>query len=304
MRRLPSDHVTRASLARLALLALAACGCGGVDTEESAILSLDERARAAGIGLEVAGERVDGALPVAVPVDEDAYVIRAGGRERLALAPGERIEVRGPEGEVLRGSIDADRFVVTGTAEGAASLAELLGARLEPLSRSEWALSAPGVLWAAALIRDVDVPGVRAASSLGASSFERALAEGDGAWAVRGEAIFVDRATLDADEARGAIPDAAALVGVYGYGDVLFVLDAAGGYLLRTSEGAVHGTYRPCAGGVELRPESGAPFRMRLFGESLVDEEVGLALAPSRPGRWAPHDPMASVLGALEEAAE
>lgn len=250
--------------------------CAGADAEESALLLLDEEARAAGIGVEVGGEAIGDGLPVAVPSDEDAYVVRPDGRERLVMSPGEMIEVRGPHGEIARGPVDPDRFVVTGNAQSAAMLAELLGgASIEPLSPSRYALRAPGVTWIAALLHGQDVGDARAASP-----FERTLAAGDHAWRDRDDAVFAS--PTDAGATDLTIPDAAALVGAYAYADVLFVLDAAGGFLLRTSEGTTRGTYAPCPGGVEVTPAGGAEaFHMRLFEESLVDD-VGLTLAPAQ----------------------
>jgi hypothetical protein len=255
--------------------------CAGADAEESAILLLDEDARAAGIGLEVGGEAVEGGLPLAVPSDEEAFVVRPAGRERISMSPGEMIEVRGAEGEIARGPVDADRLVVSGTRESAATLAELLGgASVEALEGSRFALRAPGVTWIAAALYGSDRgPG----DARAVSRFEHALAAGDGAWRDRGDAVFV----ADEDGTTGpsdlATPDAAALVGAYAHADVLFVLDAAGGFLLRTSEGTTRGTYVARPGGVEVRPAGGgAAWTMRLFGESLVDG-VGLALAPARP---------------------
>jgi len=256
--------------------------CAAPDAEESAILLLDEDARAAGIGLEVGGEAVEGGLPVAVPSDEDAFVVRPAGRERLSLSPGEMIEVRGPDGEIERGPVDADRLVVSGTRESAGTLAELLGgASVEPLSGSRFALRAPGVTWIAAALHGTELGGGAARA---ASQFEHGLAAGDSAWRDREGAVFVTAGAPGSARSDDLeVPDAAALVGAYAHADVLFVLDAAGGFLLRTREGSTRGTYVACPGGVAVRPEGGgAGWTMRLFGESLVDG-VGLALAPASP---------------------
>ncbi|AKF07153.1 hypothetical protein [Sandaracinus amylolyticus] len=271
MRRLPARA--------LALMLLILGSCAAPDAEETAVLLLDEDARAAGIALEVGGETVESALPVPVAVDDEAYLVRPEGRERLALAPGELVEIRGPDGEVQRGAVDADRFVITGTHAGALSLGEMLGARVEPLSGARYALHAPGVTWVAALLHDVEVEGVRA------SSFEQGLAAGDLTWHER-SALELDHVVPEPDD-DGAIPDAAALVGAYAYSDVLFVLDAAGGYLLRTAEGTTRGTYRPAPGGIELAPHGGeTTIRMRLWNDALVDD-VGVRLAPATPEMFA-----------------
>jgi hypothetical protein len=256
--------------------------CSGSDAEESALLLLDDEARAAGIAVEVSGEAIEGGLPVAVPSDEDAYVVRPEGRERLVMSPGEMIEVHGPRGEIARGPVDADRFVVTGSAQSAAMLAELLGgASIEPLSPSRYALRAPNVTWIAALLHGQDLGEARAASP-----FEHALAAGDAAWRERDDAVFASPG--DVDPSAQSTPDPAPLVGAYAYADVLFVLDAAGGFLLRTREGTTRGTYAACPGGVEVTPAGGAEaFRMRLFEESLVDD-VGLTLAPAQPPALGP----------------
>nr|MDQ3037897.1 hypothetical protein [Myxococcota bacterium] len=185
------------------------CSCAAPDAEESALLLLDEEAREAGIAIEVAGEPIESGLPVAVPSDDEAYVVRPDGRERLVMSPGEMIEVRGPGGDVARGPVDADRFVVVGTAEHAAMMAELVGgASVEPLSGSRYALRAPGVTWIAALLHDAELGhgGARAASP-----FEHALAEGDAAWRDRRGAVFVGERDLE-PVPDASIPDAAALV--------------------------------------------------------------------------------------------
>ncbi|UJR80266.1 hypothetical protein [Sandaracinus amylolyticus] len=258
----------------LALLLLTLGSCAAPDAEETALLLLDEDARAAGIALEVAGETVESALPVPVAIDDDAYVVRPDGRERLALVPGELVEIHGADGDVRRGAVEPDRLVITGTQAGALSLGEMLGARVEPLSDARYALHAPGVTWIAALLHGVELDGVRAASS-----FEQALAASDQTWRDRTPVTLDDVVEVPAPD--GAIPDAAALVGAYAYSDVLFVLDAAGGFLLRTAEGTTRGTYRPIAGGIELAPSgSETTIHMRLWNDALVDD-VGVRLAPA-----------------------
>lgn len=260
-------------------LVLLLASCAAPSAEESALLLLDDDARAAGVAVEVEGAAVESELPVPVDADSETWLVRpTGDRERLALAPGELVEIHGASGEVRRGTVEPDRLVIHGTRAGALELAELLGgARVEPLAGAGFALHAPGVTWVAALLHDQLSADRRLAGVRAASPFEHALAGGDGAWSTRDVVSLEAPAEPRASDA--SVPDAAALVGAYAYSDVLFVLDAAGGYLLRTAEGTTRGAYRPCPGGVELTPEGGAPFRLQLRDESLVDG-VGLALAP------------------------
>lgn len=277
----------RPALLRPALLWFAAsalAGCAAPDAAESALLLLDRGAREHGIELEVAGATVERAgVPLAVDVHDETYLVRDGAREPLVLAQGELVEIDA-EGAIRRGPVDPDRLTIAASPESAATLAEMLGgAEVErigsPSGPARFALRAPGITWLAAALHGLpDLPDVRAESA-----FEAGLASGDGSWQGRRDATFAPiEARPGAADPALATPDAAALVGVYQVGDVLLVLDAAGGYSLGTAEGSTRGTYRPAPGGLVLAPRGGAEVAMRLYGEALVDE-VGLALAPARP---------------------
>lgn len=256
-----------------AVLALG-LACEAPDPERDGFVVVDEAARAAGVEVEVAGARHAGALPVAVLEGEEAAVIRRGGREAIAVGPGELVEVVGPEGAVRRGRAPRDSIWLGGDEASVAALAEMIGARATPLPGGGWSLEGSHAFVLASMIGSG--PGVGAVHSMTAASQPSDVVQ---------VGLFLDRPTADPDASplEGATPDAAALVGLYVHGDVRLLLDAAGGWSLFVGDDerpARGGTYGARPGGVELLPnDGGSAAVMALTGEALVDD-LGVSFSP------------------------
>ncbi len=248
--------------------------CEAPDPERDGFVVVDEAARAAGVEVEVSGQRHAGALPVAVLEGEEAAVIRREGREPIEVAPGELVEVVGPEGAVRRGPAPRDSIWLGGDEAQVAALAELIGARATPRPGGGWSVEGPHAFVLAAMIGGD--PGIGAVHSMVAATSRADLVE---------VGLFLDRPTPDPDATplAGETPDAAALVGLYAHGDVSLLLDAAGGWSLFVGgdEAPVRGgTYRARPGGVDLVPnDGGTPAVLALTGEALVDD-LGVSFTP------------------------
>lgn len=263
----------RPTIAVLAL-ALVALGCEAPDPERDGFLVVDEAARAAGIEVEVSGERHSGELPVAVPEGAEAAVVRAAGREPIEVGPGELIEVVGPDGATRRGAVPRDSIWLAGDAASVSAFAEMIGARATPLPSGGWAVEGPNAFVLAAMVGTG--PGVGVTSMLPPPPRADVVEVG----------LFLDRATPTGEDAPaldGPVPEAAALVGLYVHGDVSLLLDAAGGWSLFTTD-PDHplraGTYRPRPGGVDFIPNDGGPVAvMERTGDALVDD-LGVTFDP------------------------
>lgn len=261
-------------------LALAAA-CEGPDPERDGFVLVDDEARAAGIELAVSGEARTGALPVAVPEGADARVVRDGAEEPLVVAPGELVEVVGPNGEIRRSDVPRDRIGVNGDRDAVLAFAEMIGARADRGPDGRWMIEGRDAFVLAALMGDVPGVSVGALHTItGGPRPGDALAHG----------FVLDHPALDGSERsdapahEGPTPDPAALVGVYSHASVMLVLDAAGGYaVLSEGRDVARGVFEVRPGGVDFVPaDAGDRWTMELTGEQLVDD-VGIDFAPLPP---------------------
>lgn len=203
-------------------------GCAGVDAAESALVVLDDEARAAGVRVEVHGEAQEGTGPIAVPAGGGVAVAREGIREAVEARPGEVIAVEGPEGRVRRDA-DPERLVVRGDARSAQRFAELGGMDVIPLPDGRFLIDGENAMWTALLFPD--------ASGVEISPWAPAAQRT--AWApswAGGAEGWGERTAVDIGDETGAEPtlaapstDLAAYVGAYVADDVVLVLDAQGG---------------------------------------------------------------------------
>ncbi|MCA9610025.1 MAG: hypothetical protein KC619_30725 [Myxococcales bacterium] len=253
------------------VLATLALACETPDPDRDGFVVVDEAARAAGIEIEVSGERHTGELPVVVPEGAEAAVVRPEGLEAIEVGPGELLEVRGPDGTTRRSAAPRDSIWLAGDTASVSSFAEMIGARATPLPTGGWAVEGPNAFVLASLI--------------GTGSGVAVLPPADHPDVVE-VGLFLDRPTPAAEAAvalEGPTPDAASLVGLYAHGDVSLLLDAAGGWSLFTTD-VDHpvraGTYRPRPGGVDFIPnDGGATAVMELTSGALVDD-LGVSFTP------------------------
>ena len=247
------------------LLATLALACEGPDPTRDGFVLIDERAAAAGIELEIDGERHPGRLPLVVPEGAEAAIRRPSGAEPLAVGAGELVQVVGAAGEIQRGEVPRDQIWVQGEAASVSAFAEMIGASATRLPGGGWAVEGPDAFVLASLMGGLT--DVRALSGRPDPSSD-----------VIDVGVFLGPRTPAApalEAPMGPVPDAAALVGLYTHDDVSLLLDAAGGYVL--SRGVEHrlgsGTYRPRPGGVDFMPnDGGAGAVMDLDGGALVDD--------------------------------
>ncbi|MGE0788222.1 MAG: hypothetical protein AB7S26_21295 [Sandaracinaceae bacterium] len=262
---------------------LAVVGCETPDAERDGFVIVDQGARAAGIALDVDGERHEGSMPVAVPEGAGASILREGAwgtsEERIAVAPGELVEIVGAEGEVRRHAVQRDALFVAGEEPEVRAMADLIGARATRRADGSWSLDGPNAFVLAALVGAM--PGVRAVTGPAAvAASPPDVVEVD--LFLRGTAAPSSDADAEDDASDAALPDAAALVGVYHHGAITLILDAMGGYSLFDANDTVvrRGTFEPRPGGVRFVPEGGGAIaRMDLSGDLLVDD-LGVGYAP------------------------
>ena len=265
--------LTRRSVFVILVPSLLAVSCAGPDPEHDGFVLIDSEARASGIALELDGERTEAVLPVAVPAGEPARILRPGeGDEVVVLAPGETLEVTGPEGVVRRAWASRDSLVVSGSYDAVAAFAELTGATGRPAGDGRYLLEGTDVWLLAAWVGQV--PGITGASAVAPAraSYTSALLEGRSHAAEQAARAHASGARADC-AGEGPLADAASLVGVYEGRGALMILDAAGGYTIRAGGEERRGTVRPCPGSVVFEPDDGgAPAVMLLRGEDLVDD--------------------------------
>ena len=254
------------------LLALLTLGCAGPDPERDGFVLVDPVAAAAGIELEIDGERLSGRLPLAVPEGAEASIVRPSGIQPFQVTAGELVEIVGRDGEMHRRDVPRDQVWVEGEAASVSAFAEMIGAHATPLPNGGWAVSGPDAFVLASLIGDL--------AEVNAISRPPSRTPG-----VVDVGVFLGpRANVPAPESDssttpnrgGPTPDAAALVGLYTHGTVSLLLDAAGEYSVfgvDLAQPVVTGTYRPRPGGVDFIPNDGGPRAvMELEGEQLVDD--------------------------------
>jgi hypothetical protein len=211
----------------IAPLMTGAPACTGLDASASALVVLDDEARAAGITVEIEGEAQDPERPIAVPTRGEVAVRRGDRHEPLEAQPGEVIAIEGAEGRVRRGA-DAERLVIDAEHEQAARFAELTGARASRLPDGRYLIDGENAAWTVLLFPDLAGTVSPSAATATASPATSAgwLSPTDRAWADRSA---VDLETSGADLAATPTSDLAAFVGAYVADDVVLVLDAAGG---------------------------------------------------------------------------
>jgi len=249
------------SVASVALLA----SCGAPDPEQTGFVVLDDRARQAGLAVEVSGETQASSLPIAVDARDDVAIVGPERRTPLLIAPGEVVEVSGAEGAIHRGRALRDAVVLEGSAQDVDALAGMLGANTQPLGRGRYRLSAPDVLLALSLFRDA--PGIVAARALideraqvGSAWMPASRGVPGGASDAVAAVGFAESARTEQAElsAAGRTIEPVMVVGKYRAGAATLVLDACGGYVLRAGRRVERGAFSVRAARVELvRAEDG-----------------------------------------------
>jgi hypothetical protein len=264
--------------------------CERPDPERDGFVLVDEEARAAGIQVAVSGEARSGALPVTVPEGAEALVVRDGAEEPLVVAPGELVEVVGPNGEIRRSEVPRDAIGVSGDRDAVLAFAEMIGARADRGSDGRWMIEGRDAFVLAALMGDV--PGVSVGAPHSITDGTRRPPRD----ALDVSFVLQHPVRADAPVLEGPTPDPAALVGAYAHASVLLVLDAAGGYaVLSDGQDVAHGTFHVRPGGVDFVPaDVGDRWTMELTGEQLVDD-VGIDFAPVPPATLHPERPQHSL---------
>jgi hypothetical protein len=130
--------------------AIALCGCSSVEASGTALVLLDDEARAAGIEIAVDGEAQADEGPIAVPSRGRVEVRRGLHHESLETTPGEVVAIEGAEGRVRHG-VDPGRLVLDGDRAQALSFAELAGVQAVPLPDGRFLIDGENAMWTALL---------------------------------------------------------------------------------------------------------------------------------------------------------
>ncbi len=220
------DHLKPfVGLSVLAISCLSGCTANSEASGETAYILLDTAARRGG-ALVVDTWTGKPTLPIAVEVDE--RVVFQGSGEPIGIdgTPGTLTLIRGADGKVdsqrVGRDLRDDAVLVHGTAAGVAELALLLGADASMSSDGLWLLEAPDILDRGSFL---DVPdGIVEVVPAPLAADAEATALEDGRFDI------LPIPLLDAEGQR--MDDLAAeeslVVGLYGIGDRVLLLDASG----------------------------------------------------------------------------